>query len=45
MASWADVTKAKEVLGWEPQVTLKVGVKRMIEWYLENREWASHIKI
>jgi len=45
MASWADVKKAKEVLGWEPQVNLQEGVPRMIEWYLENREFASQIKI
>lgn len=45
LASWADVTKAKEVLGWEPQVNLQEGVSRMIEWYLENREFASQIKI
>lgn len=45
MASWADVTKAREVLEWEPRVTFKEGVERMAEWYLENREWASQLKL
>jgi len=28
-----DVTKAKDLLGWEPRVKLKVGLKRTIEWF------------
>jgi CDP-glucose 4,6-dehydratase len=30
---WLDATKAKEVLGWEPQVGLEEGLSRTIEWY------------
>ena len=43
MANWADVTKANEILNWETQVALKEGIPNMIEWYLENREWASQL--
>jgi UDP-glucose 4-epimerase len=30
--SWADVTAAREVLGWEPQVGLEEGLRRTIEF-------------
>jgi len=29
---WPDVTRAKQVLGWEPKVPLKKGLDRTIEW-------------
>jgi UDP-glucuronate decarboxylase len=31
-----DITKAKEVLGWEPKVDLKEGLSKMIEWFKEK---------
>ncbi len=43
LANQADVTKARQLLGWEPQVSLRQGVARLIEWYNENREWAKDI--
>ena len=30
---WLDATKAKEVLGWQPQIGLEEGLSRTIEWY------------
>jgi nucleoside-diphosphate-sugar epimerase len=44
-ASWADVSKAGRLLGWEPQVGLKEGIARMVEWYIAERSWASQIKL
>jgi nucleoside-diphosphate-sugar epimerase len=44
-ANQADVSKAGELLGWEPSVGLEEGVSRSIEWYNKNREWASNIEI
>ena len=44
-ANQADVTKAGELLGWEPSVGLEEGVSRTIEWYNANREWAKELKI
>jgi UDP-glucuronate 4-epimerase len=43
MATWADITKGKRLLGWEPQVPLKEGVARLCAWYRENRDWAKDI--
>ena len=34
----ADVTKAREVLGYEPQVPLEEGIKRSVEWF---RSWRA----
>jgi UDP-glucuronate decarboxylase len=31
-----DITKAKEVLGWEPKVELKDGLSKMIDWFKEK---------
>lgn len=32
----ADTTKAKELLGWEPKVTLEEGLKKIIEYFKVN---------
>jgi nucleoside-diphosphate-sugar epimerase len=32
---YADGTRAREVLGWSPQVSLEEGLRRTIEWYRE----------
>ncbi|MEA2639921.1 MAG: UDP-glucuronate decarboxylase [Chloroflexota bacterium] len=31
-----DITKARELLGWEPQVLLREGLKQTIAWYREH---------
>jgi UDP-glucuronate 4-epimerase len=41
--NWADVSKAKKLLGWEPRVGLREGVKKLIDWYAAERSWASGI--
>jgi len=43
MTNWADVSKAGALLGWEPQVGLREGIRRAIEWYQDNRDWAKDI--
>jgi UDP-glucuronate 4-epimerase len=42
-SNWADVTKAGELLGWEPQFSLRSGIETLVEWYNAEREWASQI--
>ncbi len=43
LANWADVEKAKTLLGWEPQVTIEEGVDRLVAWYLSERAWVSQV--
>jgi UDP-glucuronate 4-epimerase len=42
-SNWADVSKARRVLGWEPQVSLQQGVKLLVDWYNAERSWASEV--
>ena len=42
-SNWADVTKAGELLGWEPQFSLRSGIEKLVEWYNAERAWASEI--
>lgn len=34
-----DSTKIREQLGWKPKHKFKEGVKKTVEWYLENEWW------
>jgi nucleoside-diphosphate-sugar epimerase len=38
----ADITKARELLGYEPQVPLEAGIPKTVEW---NRQWNEGVKI
>lgn len=42
-ANWADVSKAKAMLGWQPKVGLDEGIADLVNWYMENRSWASQV--
>jgi UDP-glucuronate 4-epimerase len=44
-ATWADITRARGELGWEPAMPLAQGLARAVEWYQENRAWASRIAV
>jgi UDP-glucuronate 4-epimerase len=35
--TYADVTKARRMLGYEPKVNMKEGIKRFVEWYEGNK--------
>ena len=42
-SNWADVSKAGELLGWEPQFNMRTGIEKLVEWYNAEREWASQV--
>ena len=42
-ATWADITRAEKILGWRPGYSFEEGVKNLVEWYKENRQWAKEI--
>lgn len=44
MATWADIHKAEDLLGWRPKTSLAEGVKNLVAWYQENREWAKDVE-
>jgi nucleoside-diphosphate-sugar epimerase len=41
--NWADVSKAKTLLGWHPQVGMRQGVEQLVQWYREERAWAKEV--
>lgn len=42
-ATWADINKARKLLCWEPEVSFEDGVKNLVDWYMENREWTRNV--
>jgi nucleoside-diphosphate-sugar epimerase len=44
-STWADISKAKKILGWRPTVELKEGIERTVAWYRENSVWLKNVKI
>lgn len=39
-----DANKINRDLGWKPLETFETGIKKTIEWYLNNQEWCSHVQ-
>ncbi len=39
-----DPTKISTELGWEPETEFNIGMKKTIDWYLENSQWLDDIK-
>ncbi|MEN6298437.1 MAG: NAD-dependent epimerase/dehydratase family protein [Anaerolineaceae bacterium] len=42
-ANWANIEKANRLLGWTPQVSLAEGIASLVDWYNEERHWASQV--
>ncbi len=42
-ATWADIGKAARLLDWRPEVPFAAGVRTLVDWYAENREWARDV--
>ncbi len=38
-----DASKIQQELGWKPRETFESGLRKTVQWYLENREWNQHI--
>jgi UDP-glucuronate 4-epimerase len=36
--TYADISKAKKLLGWTPKVTIEAGVKKLVEWQKEQHK-------
>lgn len=45
VSTWADISKAKELLGWEPTVSLDEGLALSVQWYRDNLDWLSDIEL
>lgn len=38
-----DPQKIKDALGWYPETTFEVGIKKTMKWYLDNMDWVSNV--
>ena len=43
--TWADISKAKKLLDWSPEVDFEEGLDRTIKWYQENKSWLANIEV
>jgi nucleoside-diphosphate-sugar epimerase len=41
----ADITKAGRLLNWKPETDLDEGLKKAVDWYVENRSWLKDVKL
>lgn len=38
-----DASKIQRELGWAPQETFETGLRKTVQWYLDNRDWCALI--
>jgi len=43
-STWADISKAKNLLVWQPQISLEGGIKKTVGWTKDNWDWVKEIK-
>ncbi len=43
LKSYADITKAKKMLGYNPKTSIEEGIKKFLDWYLEYRGKINNI--
>ena len=39
-----DATKLANELGWKPAETFDSGIRKTVQWYLDNQPWVAHIQ-
>jgi dTDP-glucose 4,6-dehydratase len=39
-----DARKLEAELGWKPAETFETGIRKTVEWYLNNPEWVQHVQ-
>ena len=38
-STWANITKAKQLLNWQSEVSFEKTLKASVKWYLANKKW------
>jgi dTDP-glucose 4,6-dehydratase len=39
-----DARKIERELGWKPAETFDTGIRKTVQWYLDNQDWVSHVQ-
>jgi len=38
-----DASKINDELGWKPAETFETGIRKTVQWYLDNQDWVKNI--
>ncbi len=38
-----DARKLEKELGWKPHETFETGIRKTVQWYLDNQDWVNHV--
>jgi len=38
-----DASKIQRELGWVPEETFESGIRKTVQWYLDNQEWVQSV--
>ena len=38
-----DATKIERELGWKPEETFETGIRKTVQWYLDNADWVRNV--
>lgn len=38
-----DARKIERELGWRPAETFQTGIRKTVQWYLDNQDWVQHV--
>ncbi len=39
-----DASKMSSELAWQPQETFESGIRKTVQWYLDNQQWVNNVK-
>jgi dTDP-glucose 4,6-dehydratase len=39
-----DARKIERELGWKPAETFETGIRKTVQWYLDNQDWVRHVQ-
>ena len=39
-----DARKIERELGWKPAETFETGIRKTVQWYLDNPDWVAHVQ-
>jgi len=39
-----DASKIQKDLGWTPRETFESGIRKTVQWYLNNQDWCKHVQ-
>ena len=44
-ATWANISRSRELLDWEPRMTFDDGLRSVVDWYMDNKDWVKDVRV